>query len=187
MAVINVELICLWGKLSFIYTCLSGCVYFCHTILFSVNYTFIKTSLKVKADNYWKNTVFRLVCLWLNDSRWYESQLDVSIGDNEASFSQVWNTESSETDRIIKWTIAFLLCCYYLRQKSHATSHSCYCPYSSRHWRMPVEMHCLLLQPLISNYKMPNLILSGSLSYRSTARLFMLHSASPSQAISPIA
>lgn len=48
-----------------------------------------------------------------------------------------------------------------------------------------VEMHCLLLQPLISNYKMPNLILSGSLSRRSTARLVMLHSTSASQAIPP--
>lgn len=43
---INSELIWLWGKLYLIYTFLSDCIYFCHTILFSVNYSFIKTTLK---------------------------------------------------------------------------------------------------------------------------------------------
>lgn len=40
---------------------------------------------------------------------------------------------------------------------------------------MLVVEHCLQLQPLISNYKMPNFILAASLSRMLTASPFMLH------------
>lgn len=74
---IQISIIWLWGKLRIIKT-FPSFLYFCHNNLFNVNYTFIKTTVKVKADCYWKNMVFRLVCLEVTHSDtdgWMEEEI----------------------------------------------------------------------------------------------------------------
>lgn len=96
---------------------------------------------------------------------------------NRAWLSQAWSAERREIDHTMKQTIIYVGGLLLLLSKAGILRNtaSCHCPYSRRHWCVPAAEHCLLLQPLISNYKMPNSILTASLSPMLTASPFMLH------------
>lgn len=118
-----------------------------------------------------------------------ESQENISSWDNKESLSSLkywkqWNWSCHEVNNhLLWWGCAVIIWGRHLML--HLTP--AIVLNSTRHWCVPFEMHCLLLQPFISNYKMPNFILSDSLSRMLTASAFMLHSTSSSQAISTVA
>lgn len=90
----------------------------------SVSYTIIESTIKVKADCYWKNMVFGLVCLWDKSNEYRrrnggedstESQETISSWVNGAPQSSLkcwkqWNWSSHEINNyLLGWCCAVLL------------------------------------------------------------------------------
>lgn len=99
-------------------------MYFCHSCPSSVNYTIIESTIKVKADCYWKNMVFGLDCLWDKSNEYRqrnggedstESQETISSRDNRAPQSSLkcwkqWNWSCHEiNNRLLGWCCAVII------------------------------------------------------------------------------